>query len=65
VPAGWDNRPGAYLAFGDTYATQRQEAVSRGWPVSTLPGGHLHHLADPERVAAEIDGLLATIGVRP
>jgi hypothetical protein len=62
VPAGWDDRPGAYLAFGDTYAADRQRAARRGWPVSTLPGGHLHMLVDPERVAAEIDALLSTMG---
>jgi hypothetical protein len=49
VPSDWDNRPGAYLAFGDTYLSDRREAARRGWPVATLPGGHLHTLADPHR----------------
>lgn len=39
VPVGWDRRPCAYLAFGDTYAEERAEAERRGWPVETLPGG--------------------------
>jgi hypothetical protein len=65
VPPGWDDRPGAYLAFGDTYGSDRQEAAGRGWPVTTLSGGHLHMLVDPGRVAAEIEALLAAIGVTP
>jgi hypothetical protein len=27
VPPGWDTYPGAYLAFGDTYATEREGAA--------------------------------------
>jgi hypothetical protein len=65
VPAGWDRRPGAYLAFGDTYAAQRREAEGRGWPVATLPGDHLHMLVDPSRVTVEIATLLAAIGAEP
>jgi hypothetical protein len=65
VPSGWDNRPGAYLAFGDTYLLERQDAATRGWPVHTLSGGHLHMLVDPPRVAAEINDLLVVMGVRP
>jgi len=65
VPAGWDTRPGAYLAFGDTYAEDRQEAVRRGWPTATLAGHHLHMLVEPRPVAAEIAILLAAIGFEP
>lgn len=65
VPAGWDNKPGAYLAFGDTYLPERQDAATRGWPVATLAGGHLHMLVDPPRVAAEISNLLAALGITP
>lgn len=65
VPAGWDRRPGAYLAFGDTYATQRGEAERRGWPVTTLSGDHLHMLVDPSRVTIETAALLAAIGAEP
>lgn len=65
VPSGWDNRPGAYIAFGDTYLSERQDAAGRGWLVRTLPGGHLHMLVDPLQVAAEIIDLLAALGVRP
>ena len=59
VPAGWDERPGAYLAFGDTYAPERAAAAQRAWPVRTLPGDHLHQLHDPGQVA---DAVLALLG---
>ena len=62
IPQGWDDIPGAYLAFGDTYATERDQAARRRWPVSTLSGGHLHMLIDPERVAAELVALLSGLG---
>lgn len=57
VPSGWDARPCAYLAFGETYASQRDEAARRGWPVRTLQGLHLHTLIDPESVAAQVHEL--------
>jgi hypothetical protein len=58
VPAGWDDRPGAYLAFGDTYAEERANAKARGWPVRTLNGEHLHMLFSPRQVAGEITVLI-------
>jgi hypothetical protein len=61
VPAGWASRPGAYLAFGDTYAAERAAAASRGWPVSTLPGEHLHMLVNPVEVAGAITDLIACL----
>ena len=54
APRGWDDKPGAYVAFGDTYATEQADAAARGWRVTTLPGKHLHALINPEQVAAEI-----------
>ena len=65
APSGWDDRPCAYLAFGDTYSTERDEAEARGWPVTTLPGQHLHTLVAPEQVAAAIDALLRRLGIGP
>lgn len=58
VPEGWTARSAAYLAFGDTYADQRSQAAQWGWPVRTLPGGHLHCLVDPPAVATAVDELL-------
>jgi hypothetical protein len=61
VPSGWDRMPCAYLAFGDTYAEERAEAVRRGWPVRTLDGRHLHMLVDPDAVATVIEALLTRV----
>ncbi|MDR7273741.1 hypothetical protein [Catenuloplanes atrovinosus] len=54
APAGWDDRPTMYLAFGDAYADERADAARRGWPTRTLAGHHLHMLIDPAAVAAAI-----------
>jgi hypothetical protein len=63
IPSGWDERPGAYLAFGETYAAERTAAAERGWPVRTLRGDHLHMLVDPAETATAIAELLREIGV--
>jgi pimeloyl-ACP methyl ester carboxylesterase len=63
VPPGWDERPAAYLAFGDTYADERDEAARRQWPVTTLPGEHLHQLINPDQVAAELVTLVGRLGI--
>ncbi len=65
IPVGWDTRPGAYLAFGDTHAAERDAAAARGWPVWTLPGGHLHMLTAPEEVASAIHDVLGQLGITP
>jgi hypothetical protein len=61
-PAGWQQLPAAYLAFGDTYAAERATAKRRGWPVETLAGGHLLQLVDPEGVCTALEGLLGLLG---
>jgi len=63
VPRGWDQRRGAFLAFGETYAAERAEAARRRWPVTTLPGTHLHLLTDPDEVATELLALVNQLGV--
>lgn len=57
VPPGWLERGAAYLAFGDTYAGERDTAGRFGWPVRTLPGEHLHMLMAPGDVASAIGEL--------
>ena len=57
VPPGWVERPNAYLAFGDTYADEVAFALSQDWPLTVLPGRHLHQLVAPEEVAAAIEEL--------
>lgn len=54
VPAGWADRPCAYLAFGQTYADEIAFACEHEWPVSDLAGGHLHQLHQPDAVASAI-----------
>ncbi len=60
LPAPAFDGPCAYLAFGNTYADQRDLAARRGWPVATIDGArHLAPLVAPAHVA---DGLIALIG---
>lgn len=65
IPPGWDQRPGAYLAFGESYSDERGDAARRGWPVATIAGTHLHMLVDPEQVASQILTLLNAAARRP
>jgi hypothetical protein len=59
VPAGWSDRPSAYLAFGDSYASETARARELGWPVEVMAGRHLHQLHDPAGVADAILRLAA------
>ena len=61
VPAGWHDRPSAYLAFGDTYADEQARAREWGWPTAVLAGGHLHQLHEPGEVTAKILKLLGAL----
>lgn len=63
VPEGWDDQPAAYLAFGNTYGPERDEAERRQWPVTTLPGGHLHLLNNPAQVVTTLIVLLDRLGI--
>jgi hypothetical protein len=65
VPAGWLDVPGAYVAFGDTYADERRWCEERGWPVTTLTGRHLHMLVEPDEVATTVVTMLAALGLAP
>jgi hypothetical protein len=62
-PPGWEALPAAYLAFGSTYAAERDRAERRGWPVTTLDGGHLLPLRRPEPVALALEGLVGKLGL--
>lgn len=67
VPAGWTDRPGAFLAFGNAaYAAELAQAREWGWPVVTLPEAeHLHLLIEPDQVAAQIESLAGRLGFTP
>jgi len=62
-PGGWVTSPQAYLALGDTYAEETALARRLGWPTFVFEGAlHLHHLVDPDAVAAAVLDLAGTIG---
>lgn len=54
VPRGWRERAAAFVAFGDTYAEERDLATRSGWSTRTLAGRHLHQLHDPAGVGRAI-----------
>ena len=55
APEGWQAHPQAYLALGNTYAEETAFARRLGWPTTVLDGAlHLHHLVDPDAVAAAV-----------
>jgi hypothetical protein len=58
VPRGWETRPAAYLAFGDTYAAELAFADRAGWVLRREEGHHLAHLSEPDRVAELLLDLL-------
>ena len=47
----------SYVAFGETYADAASVAADAGWPVRTLPLGHLGMLQDPDTVADAVCGI--------
>jgi len=64
IPDGWDEGlPAAYLAFGNTYSRERDDAERRQWPVTTLVGDHLHLVNDPIQVATALIDLLKQMGI--
>ena len=60
-PPGWADLPCGYLAFGETYDGERRAASRRGWPVATMPGGHLQMLVDADAVAARIEDMVTAL----
>jgi hypothetical protein len=57
VPGSWPPGRAGYLLFSAAYRQQAKEAGRQGWPVSKLPGEHLHMLVRPAEVAAAIVAL--------
>lgn len=54
VPAGWDEVRCSCLWYGPPYDQFAEEARQRGWPVTRVPGAHLHQVVDPEAVAGAL-----------
>ncbi|MEV4798653.1 alpha/beta hydrolase [Nonomuraea sp. NPDC049421] len=50
VPAGWDEVRCSCLWYSPGYSAAAERAAERGWPVTRLPGLHLHQLIDPDGV---------------
>lgn len=64
APPGWQQAPQAFLAFGATYADELALADGLGWPTAVIEGaGHLHHLVQPDAVAAAVVDLATRLGV--
>ncbi|HEX5190709.1 MAG TPA: alpha/beta hydrolase [Streptosporangiaceae bacterium] len=61
VPDGWVERPCRYLLFSAAYEAQADYARSRGWPVRTVPGEHLHQVVDPAGVSEALLDLAGQI----
>lgn len=57
VAAHWPPRRAGYLLFSAGYRQEARKAAGWGWPVTELPGGHLHMLVSPAEVAAAIIAL--------
>jgi hypothetical protein len=63
-PSRWAAAPQAYLALGDTYADELALARRLGWPTAVIEGAaHLHHLVEPDAVAASVVELAGRLGV--
>jgi hypothetical protein len=54
APHGWASAANAYVAFGDTYASELGFARDHSWPTACIAGGHLHFLREPGLVAGRI-----------
>jgi hypothetical protein len=57
APDIWEHVPAGYIVFSDTYADAAAQARTRGWPVSELPGLHLHHLVQPAAVTDAVTAI--------
>jgi hypothetical protein len=65
APPGWDAHPCGYLLFSPAYEEEAADARRRGWPVRSVPGGHLHQVADPHGVTRALLALAASPPRRP
>lgn len=57
VPAGWPPGRAGYLLFSPGYRPVADQAAGLGWPVTEVPGEHLHMLVSPAEVADAIAAL--------
>ncbi len=57
VSAGWPPARAGYLLFSPGYRPAADRAAALGWPVTEVPGEHLHMLVSPAEVADAIAAL--------
>ena len=57
----WQQRPSAYVQLSALYASEADQACSRGWPVEQLDGTHVHAVTHPDAVAAAIHATIERI----
>jgi pimeloyl-ACP methyl ester carboxylesterase len=60
MPSDWSSIEGAYILLSDPYRPDAAEAVSRGWSVTELRGGHLDIVTRPADVAEALLEALAS-----
>jgi hypothetical protein len=65
VPGGPPFTAAGYLLFSAGYQQEAAQARERGWPVTEVPGSHLHPLVSPASVAAAIADLVGQMKPGP
>lgn len=60
MPSEWSSIEGAYILLSDPYRPDAAEALSRGWSVTELRGGHLDIVTRPADVAEALLEVLAS-----
>jgi hypothetical protein len=56
--SAWEHVSAGYIQTSELYDYAADEARSRGWPVTTLRGTHLHPVLEPEETANAITGMI-------
>ena len=57
----WPDAPCVYLRTSEAYDSPLRAARARGWPTDSLDLGHFPGLADADRTAQALLGLLAPV----
>lgn len=60
--ASWDHIPAGFIQTSAIYDHAAAEAQRRGWPVTRLPGTHLHPLLRPAETADAIVAMSRRLG---
>lgn len=60
MPSDWSSIESAYILLSDPYGPDATEAVSRGWSLTELRGGHLDIVTRPAEVTAALLDVLVS-----